>query len=95
MSIQGVTQGGPPRVAFYNNPGIRTALYQSAVLIVLAWIGYEVVFNARANLRAQGFASGFVKMSCRAKRLACRFARQRRDQPPPRDLPIRWGRTTS
>src|SRR5258705_47604 len=50
---------GPPRVAFYNNPRIRGAIYQIvllAALVVLAWI---FAVNAKANLEARGFASGF------------------------------------
>ncbi len=49
----------PPRVAFRNNPKVRGALYQIALLVVLVVCGYAFVVNARANLAAQGFASGF------------------------------------
>jgi general L-amino acid transport system permease protein len=50
---------GPPRVPFYNNPRIRGAFYQLLLLAVLVGMGYAFVVNARANLQAQGFASGF------------------------------------
>ncbi|MEA2907895.1 MAG: ral L-amino acid transport system permease protein [Alphaproteobacteria bacterium] len=50
---------GPPRVAFYNNPRIRSALYQLLLLAALAWLAYEFALNARANLAARGFSSGF------------------------------------
>jgi general L-amino acid transport system permease protein len=52
-------QRAPPRVAFYNNPKVRGALYQIALLLVLIGCTYAFVVNARANLAAQGFGSGF------------------------------------
>ena len=47
------------RSRFYNNPKLRAALYQLALLAALAWLGWIFETNARANLAAQGFASGF------------------------------------
>jgi general L-amino acid transport system permease protein len=47
------------RSRFYNNPKLRAALYQLALLAALAWLGWIFETNARANLSAQGFASGF------------------------------------
>ena len=47
------------RSRFYNNPKLRAALYQLALLATLAWLGWIFETNARANLAAQGFASGF------------------------------------
>jgi general L-amino acid transport system permease protein len=38
---------------------VRSAIYQIALLVVLAWLAIAFVINARANLQAQGFASGF------------------------------------
>jgi general L-amino acid transport system permease protein len=51
--------GGPPRVAVHNNPKVRSAFYQVAVLAVVLACAYAFAVNASANLRAQGFASGF------------------------------------
>ena len=51
--------GGPPRVAVHNNPKIRSAFYQAAVLVLVLACAYAFAVNASANLRAQGFASGF------------------------------------
>jgi general L-amino acid transport system permease protein len=51
--------GGPPRVAVHNNPKIRSAFYQVAVLVLVLACAYAFAVNASANLRAQGFASGF------------------------------------
>jgi general L-amino acid transport system permease protein len=47
------------RSRFYNNPNLRAALYQVALLAALAWLGWILETNASANLAAQGFASGF------------------------------------
>jgi general L-amino acid transport system permease protein len=49
---------GPPQVAFHNNPKIRGAFYQGVLLLVLIGCAYAFAVNARANLAAQGFASG-------------------------------------
>jgi len=51
--------GGPPRVAFRNNPKVRSAFYQAVVLALVLGCAYAFAVNAGANLRAQGFASGF------------------------------------
>jgi len=53
------TTGGPPRVAVHNNPKIRSAFYQAVVLALVLGCAYAFAVNASANLRAQGFASGF------------------------------------
>src|SRR5262249_35939568 len=49
----------PSHIAFYNNPTIRAALYQIALLAALLWFGYEFAANARSNLAALNVASGF------------------------------------
>jgi len=49
----------PHRVAFYNNPTVRGAAYQLALLVALLWFGYEFALNAKANLEAQRITSGF------------------------------------
>ncbi len=59
MSEIATEHRAPPRVDFRNNPKVRGALYQIALLVVLVVCGYAFVVNARANLAAQGFASGF------------------------------------
>src|SRR4051812_42913957 len=55
------TAGPPvkPRVPLYNNPTIRSAVWQFAFLALLLWCGYEVALNAKANLDAQRITSGF------------------------------------
>ena len=59
VSAASTARRGPPRVAFYNNPKVRSAFYQGAALLVLIGCAYAFAVNARANLAAQGFASGF------------------------------------
>jgi len=51
--------GGPPRVAVHNNPKVRSAFYQAVALVLVLACAYAFTVNASANLRAQGFASGF------------------------------------
>ena len=48
-----------PHVAFYNRPSVRNAVWQLAVVATLLWFGIEFALNAKANLEARGFASGF------------------------------------
>src|SRR5262245_62669701 len=49
----------PPRVAFYNNPRIRAAVYQLALLAAVLWFAVEFALNAKANLDALKITSGF------------------------------------
>jgi general L-amino acid transport system permease protein len=49
----------PPRVAFYNDPRLRGIFYQLVLFVVVLWLGYEFVTNARDNLRAARIATGF------------------------------------
>jgi len=59
MSVEARAPPAPARVAFYNDPKIRAAFYQFALLAAVVWVGYEVVGNARDNLQARRIASGF------------------------------------
>jgi general L-amino acid transport system permease protein len=49
----------PARVAFYNDPKLRGIFYQIVLFVVVLWLGYEFVVNARDNLRAAKIATGF------------------------------------
>jgi general L-amino acid transport system permease protein len=49
----------PARVAFYNDPRLRGIFYQLVLFLVVLWLGYEFVINARDNLRAARIATGF------------------------------------
>jgi general L-amino acid transport system permease protein len=57
--VKNTQSGGPPRVAFHNNPKVRSAFYQIVVLAVVIGCAYAFAVNASDNLAAQGFASGF------------------------------------
>src|SRR5262245_40586092 len=62
VAADGATAARPPEtpsVAFYNNPKIRSAIWQLAMLAAVLWFGYEFALNAKANLEAQRIASGF------------------------------------
>jgi general L-amino acid transport system permease protein len=50
---------GPPPIAFYNNPKVRSAFYQAVVLLLVIGCAYAFAVNASDNLAAQGFARGF------------------------------------
>jgi general L-amino acid transport system permease protein len=56
---ESAAKAGPPRVPLRNNPKIRSAFYQAVVLAIVLGCAYAFAVNASANLRAQGFASGF------------------------------------
>jgi general L-amino acid transport system permease protein len=47
------------RIAFYNNPRVRSAFYQLVVVALVIWFGIEFATNARANLEAKGLRFGF------------------------------------
>jgi general L-amino acid transport system permease protein len=49
----------PARAVFYNDPRLRGIFYQLVLFVVVLWLGYEFVINARDNLRAARIATGF------------------------------------
>lgn len=49
----------PPRVAFYNNPKVRSIAYQVALCLIILFLIYGAVSNAIENLRRANIASGF------------------------------------
>lgn len=49
----------PVRVAFYNDPKIRAAVYQVALVAIVALLVYAAARNAIANLERAKIASGF------------------------------------
>src|SRR6266545_3252224 len=59
MSGAMATETQPARVAFYNDPKLRGIFYQIVLFVVVLWLGYEFVINARDNLRAAKIATGF------------------------------------
>jgi general L-amino acid transport system permease protein len=48
----------PPPAAVLHNPKFRSALYQLALVLGLAWLAYQFALNASANLGARNIASG-------------------------------------
>jgi general L-amino acid transport system permease protein len=57
-SGDGATQAPPPNTSVIYNPNVRSALYQIALVLALAWLGYQFALNAAANLGARNIASG-------------------------------------
>ena len=53
------TGASPARVAFYNDPKIRSILYQVVLCAIIAFLVYGAASNAIENLRRAHIASGF------------------------------------
>jgi len=56
--VEGRIPSSPRRAALHDDPRVRAAFYQIVLLAAVLWFGYEVIQNARDNLRAQHIASG-------------------------------------
>jgi general L-amino acid transport system permease protein len=56
-SGNGTAEASSPTAVLYN-PKVRSALYQIALVLALAWLGYQFALNAAANLGARNIASG-------------------------------------
>jgi general L-amino acid transport system permease protein len=59
MPLEAGTRRHAPHLPILNNPKIRAALYQLALLAAVLCLGYAVFTNARDNLAARDIASGF------------------------------------
>lgn len=59
MSIDLRTGSRPPRVAFYNDPKVRSIAYQLALCLIIVFLVYGAASNAIENLRRANIASGF------------------------------------
>jgi len=59
MSTDYLAGHGPARVAFYNDPKIRSIIYQVALCAAVAFLIYAAATNAIDNLRRAHIASGF------------------------------------
>jgi general L-amino acid transport system permease protein len=59
MPTDGPTGSPPARVAFYNDPKIRSIAYQAALCAIVGFLVYAATHNAIENLRRAHIASGF------------------------------------
>ncbi len=59
MAVEVPAAPPPARVAFYNDPKIRSVAYQVALCVIVALLVYGAVNNAIENLRRAHIASGF------------------------------------
>lgn len=59
MSTDLPTGSRPARVAFYNDPKVRSIIYQAVLFAVVAFLVYGAASNAIENLRRANIASGF------------------------------------
>jgi general L-amino acid transport system permease protein len=48
----------PDRVAPWNDPRVRSVVFQAVVILVVAFLAWEAISNANENLRAQKIARG-------------------------------------
>ena len=51
---------------FYNNPQIRSVIYQIALVLALGYFFYIIVSNTLANMESRGIKSGFDFLSSTA-----------------------------
>jgi len=49
-----IDEARPQRASFLNDPKVRSRIAQIAFLLVLLWLGYEIVHNTSANLTKLG-----------------------------------------
>ena len=59
MSIDLPSGLAPARVAFYNNPKVRSIAYQVALCAIVGFLAYEAASNAIDHLQRAHIASGF------------------------------------
>jgi general L-amino acid transport system permease protein len=59
MAVETPVASQPARVPFYNDPKIRSIIYQIALCAVVALLVYGAIHNAIANLQRAHIASGF------------------------------------
>ena len=60
MALQdAVSAGGERKTALFNDPKIRSWIFQVALIVFLVWLVGSMGLNAANNLEKQGIASGF------------------------------------
>ena len=59
MTVDAQTGSAPARVAFYNNPKVRSVAYQIALCVIIGFLVYAATSNAIDNLKKAHIASGF------------------------------------
>ncbi len=57
--ISGSDQDGPPKVAFFNDPRVRSIAIQAILIVVVVFLVWQIVQNTIANLARANIASGF------------------------------------
>ncbi len=50
---------GPVRVAFWNNPKVRSRAFQVLLVLGVGVLFYEIIANTIDNLKSRNIASGF------------------------------------
>lgn len=54
-----VDASGHAKVAFWNNPNVRSTAFQIMLVLILAVLVYEIVVNTTNNLKSRNIASGW------------------------------------
>ena len=59
MAVESQAGPAPARVPFYNDPRVRSLVYQAALIIIVVLLIYGAAQNAIVNLQRARIASGF------------------------------------
>ncbi|MCP4183812.1 MAG: ABC transporter permease subunit, partial [Hyphomicrobiales bacterium] len=67
MAVQDAGQiDDQAKVAFFNDPQVRSWIYQILLVVFLGWLIWSIKSNLDANLEAQGIATGWGFLSTTA-----------------------------
>ncbi len=58
-----VDASGHDKIAFWNNPKVRSAIFQVLLVLILGVLFYEIIVNTINNLKSRNIASGFTFLS--------------------------------
>ena len=59
MAVESQAEPAPARVPFYNDPKVRSLVYQVALIAIVLVIVLGAIHNAAVNLQRARIASGF------------------------------------
>ena len=58
-----VDASGHDKIAFWNNPKVRSGIFQVLLVLILGVLFYEIIVNTINNLKSRNIASGFTFLS--------------------------------
>jgi general L-amino acid transport system permease protein len=59
MAVQDAGPAPAEKSSLIYDPKVRGIFYQVVLIVLIIWLGYEIVTNAARNLASQGIAGGF------------------------------------